>query len=166
MPSGNGNIQFNIAAGRVVEYAARVNANDPANSALIVVAIQSSGMEDDSVLVDYDTLAALLAASNNEATNVGYARIVSDNTGGITITVDDTNNWVDVDFPDPSWAAVAAAGGAWGCLLVCYDADTTGGTDANIVPLTKHVFSRTPNGGAISAVVPTDGWFREPSNAS
>ena len=28
---------------------------------------------------------------------------------------------------------VQAPGGAWGALLVCYDSDTTGGTDANIV---------------------------------
>ena len=158
------NIQFNISAGKTVEYAARVNANDPANSALIVVALQASGLEADSVLVDYDNLSVLLAASNNEATNVGYARLVYDNTGGITVTVDDTNNWVDVDFPDPSWAAVATAGGAWGALLFCYDSDTTGGTDANIIPLTKHDFARTPNGGTITAVVPSGGWFREPSN--
>lgn len=155
------NIQFNIASGRVVELAERVIANDPTNSAFVVVALQATGLEADSVLEDYDTLLALLAASNNEATNVGYARLV---VTALTVTVDDTNDWTDVDMADPTWAAVAAAGGAWGALLVCYDPDTTGGTDADLVPLTKHDFARTPDGGQITGILPTGGFFRQPSN--
>lgn len=153
--------QFNIAAGRIVELAHRVNNNDPTNSAFTIVALKESGLED--TLRDYDTLAAVLAASNDEATNVGYARIEITT---LTVTVDDTNDWVDVDMADPTWAAVATAGGAWGAILVCYDPDTTGGTDAAIVPLTKHIFQRTPNDGQIVAVVPSGGFFRQPSNPS
>lgn len=151
--------QFNIAAGRIVELAHRVNNNDPTNSAFLVVALKESGLLSD--LKDYDTLAAVLATSCDEATNVGYSRLV---VTSLTVTVDDTNDWVDVDMADPTWASVATAGGAWGALLVCYDADTTGGTDGDIIPLTKHIFQRTPNGGQIVAVVPSGGFFRQPSN--
>lgn len=151
--------QFNVAAGRIVELANRVVANDPVNSAFIVVALKATGLE--TTLRDYDTLAAILAAANDEATNAGYSRLT---VTALTVTIDDANDWVDVDMADPTWAAVAAAGGAWGALLICYDPDTTGGTDADIVPLTKHLFPRTPDGGAITAVLPSGGFFRQPSN--
>ena len=151
---------FNIAKGKVAEYAARVNANDPANSAFVVVALKATGIEADGTLQDYDTLADLLAAANDEATNTGYARKTLDNTAGITVTVDDTNNRVDVDIPDQTWTGVVATGGAWAKLLVCYDSDTTGGTDANIVPLTHHDFAVTPDGSDITAQIATAGFFR------
>lgn len=151
--------QFNVAAGRIIELANRVNANDPTNSAFVVVAIKASGLE--ATLRDYDTLAAILAAANDEATNVGYARLV---VTALTVAVDDTNDWVDVDMADPTWAAVAAAGGAWGALLVCYDPDTTTSTDTDRIPLTKHLFARTPDGGPITAVLPSGGFFRQSSN--
>lgn len=153
--------QFNIAAGRIVELAHRVNNNDPTNSAFVIVALKAAGLE--TTLKDYDDLAAITAAANDEATNVGYSRLVVTT---ITVTVDDTNDWVDLDMADPTWAAVAAAGGAWGALLTCYDPDTTAGTDANIIPLLKHLFPRTPDGGPITAVLPTGGFFRQPSNVS
>ena len=49
------NIVFNIAKGRVVEYYNRVKSNDPANSALILIPIETSGLEADAVLIDVDT---------------------------------------------------------------------------------------------------------------
>lgn len=156
-----GNVQFNIAAGRVVELANRVVSNDPTNSAFIAVAIQATGLEDDDTLIDYNTLADLLAAANNEATNVGYSRLTITS---LTVTVDDTNDWADVDMADMTWASVATTGGAWGALLLCYDPDTTAGTDSTVIPLLKWDFARTPNGGQIEAVIPTNGFFRAPSN--
>ena len=152
---------FNIARGRIAELANRVNTNDPANSAFIVVVLKAAGLEADSVLMDYDTLAAILAASNDEATNVGYARIELDQADGIMVTVDDTNNRVLVDFPDQTYVTVAVAGGAWGKALVCYDNDTTGGTDANIVPLTGHDFAITPDGRDIDLIVATGGFYAD-----
>ncbi len=154
-------IVFNVALGRIAELANRVNANDPANSAFILVVLQASGLEADDVLIDYNDLATILAASNNEATNVGYARITLDNTGGITVTVDDTEDEVLVNFPAQTYLAVAAAGGAWGKLLVCYDSDTTAGTDANIVPLTGHDFAITPAARDIDATPQTGGWYQD-----
>lgn len=152
---------LNVAAGKVAEYAARVNANDPANSALIVVLLASTGLESHAVLRDKDTLADLVAGATNEATNTGYARKTLDNTAGITITVDDTNNWVDVDIPDLTWMAVANDGtGAIGMLVLCYDPDTAAGTDANIVPLSLHDFSVSADGSDVTAQIATGGFFR------
>src|SRR6185295_19896488 len=64
------NIVMNIAKGRVVELYNRVKANDPANSALIIVPIETSGLEADSVLVDKDDLAAFLTGATNEQTTM------------------------------------------------------------------------------------------------
>lgn len=153
------NFVFNVAKGRVAEYAARVNANDPTNAALVIVVLATSGLESDAVLIDRDTLADVLAGTTNEVTNTGYARKVLDQAAGITITVDDTNDRVDVDMPDQTWTAVAAGDG-WSKLLVCYDPDTGAGTDANIIPLTAHDFVVTPDGSDIVAQVAASGFFR------
>lgn len=155
------NFVFNVARGRIAELANRVNASDPTNSALVIVVLKSAGLESDDVLRDYNDLAAILAAANDEATNTGYARIVLDDTDGIVVTVDDTNDRVSVDFPDQTFTSVAAAGGAWGKAIVCYDGDTTAGTDANIVPLTGHDFVVTPDGRDIDLTVDAAGFFRD-----
>jgi hypothetical protein len=43
---------------------------------------------------------------------------------------------------------------------MCYDNDTTAGTDANIVPMTKHDFTVTPDGTDITGVIATAGFGR------
>lgn len=152
---------FNIAKGRVVELYNRVENNDPTNAALVVVALQASGLESHATLIDYDNLSALLAASNNEATNSGYARkVLTDSDLAALPAPDDTNNRYEVDIPDQTWSAVQATGGAWGALLICYDADTTGGDDTNIIPLTVHDFAVTPDGSDIVAQINALGFFR------
>lgn len=145
---------FNIAKGRVAEFHERVNNNDPTNSALIVVLLASTGMEADATLADYDTLSAILAAANDEATNTNYARKVLTDSDIAAITTNDTNDRNEADIADQTWTSVANDGtGGIGKLLICYDGDTTGGTDANIIPLTYHVFTVTPNGGNIVASI-------------
>ena len=141
---------FNIAKGREAYYASLPGAND----ALIVVPIETTGIETDAVLKDYDNLGALLAAANNEQATMGRKTIAT----GVTVTVDDANDWVDVDFADPVWTA--ASGNAVSALLVCYDPDTTAGTDNDIVPISKHDFVVTPNGGDITAQIATGGFLR------
>lgn len=151
---------FNAAKGKIAEYAARVEANDPTNSAFVVVLLASTGLESAATLKDLDTLTAVVAGTTNEATNTNYARKTLAN-GSLTITVDDSNDRVDVDFADQTWTAVANDGtGAIGALLVCYDSDTTAGTDANIIPLTYHDFAVTPDGSDITAQLPSGGFFR------
>lgn len=150
---------FNISKGRVIEYYSRVDSNDPANSALIVVVLATSGLDSDAVLKDIDTLSAILAGSSNEVTNTNYARKTLTDADLGALAVDDTNDRFDADIPDQTWTAVGAGDG-WSKLLVCYDNDTTGGTDANIVPLTAHDFVVTPNGSDITAQVNASGFFR------
>lgn len=150
---------FNIALGRVVELYGRVDGNDPANSALVIAAINTSTA--DSTLKDLDTLAAIEAdGTTAEATNSGYARKVLTDADLTAWAPDDTNNRVDLDIPDQTWTAVAASPGAWTDLLICYDSDTTAGTDANIVPMTQHDFAVTPDGSDIVAQVAAAGFFR------
>lgn len=149
---------FNIAKGRTVDYHARVNDNDPANSALILVVLAETGIESEDVLQDYDTLAALLAGSSNEVTNTGYARKTLTDADLTAPTVDDTNNWVVITFATQTWATISA-GDSWRTLLVCYDSDTTSGTDANVVPMYGiDMFidgaATIPNGADIVVTVP------------
>jgi hypothetical protein len=153
-------IVFNIGKGRVAEFYNRVDSNDPANSALIVVALKAAGLETDAVLRDYDDLATLLAASNDEATNTGYARKVLTDADISALTPDDTNDRMDLTIANQTWSAVQSGGGAWGALLICYDGDTTSGTDSSILLLTKHDFAVTPDGSDITAQINAAGFFR------
>ena len=150
---------FNVAKGRVIEYYNRVDSNDPANSALIVVVLATSGLESDATLKDFDTLSAVVAGTTNEVTNTNYARKTLTDADLGALAVDDTNDRFDADIPDQTWTAVAAGDG-WSKLLVCYDPDTTAGTDTTIVPLTAHDFVVTPNGSDITAQINASGFFR------
>ena len=150
---------FNIALGRVAELYNRVDLSDPTNAALIIVVLATSGIETDAVLKDKDDLAAVVAGTTNEVTNTNYARKVLTDADIVAFAPDDTNDRVDLDIPDQTWTAVAAGDG-WNDLLVCYDSDTTGGTDANIVPLTMHDFVVTPDGSDITAQIAAAGFYR------
>lgn len=152
---------FNRAKGRVTEWAERINANDPTNSVLLVALIASTGVETDAVLRDKDDFAALVSGATDFATNTGSTRKTLDQSGGITTTYDDTNDRVDVDIPDQTWTAVANDGtGAISDLVTGYDSDSTGGTDANVLPATLHDFAVTPDGSDITAQIATGGFFR------
>jgi len=150
---------FNYAKGRVAEIYNRVDTNDPANSALIILVLATAGIESDATLRDVDTVTALVAGTTNEVTNAGYARKVLTDADIVAFAPDDTNDRVDLDIPDQTWTGVAAGDG-WNDLVVAYDADTTGGTDADIVPLTLHDFVLTPDGSDITAQIAGAGFFR------
>ena len=159
---------FNIAKGRVAEFYNRVQTNDPANSALVITVLATAGLESDDTLKDKDTLADVVSGTTNEVTNtvngsawsaVGRKVLTDADLVALSTNLDDTNNWMDLDIPDRTWTAVAAGDG-WSKLVVCYDSDTTAGTDANIIPLTAHDFVVTPDGSDITAVVATEGFFR------
>jgi len=153
------NFIFNRAKGRVTEFAERVNANDPTNSIFSVLVLATSGIEADATLIDKDDITALVSGTTNEVTNSGYARKTLDQTGGITITYDDTNDRVDVDCPDQTWTAVVAGDG-WNDIVFAYDSDSTSGTDANVIPMTLHDFVVTPDGSDITAQIATSGFYR------
>jgi len=152
------NFVYNIAKGRVVELYNRVDSNDPANSAIVIVAINTSAT--DAALKDLDTLAAIEADGNTaEVTNSGYARKVLTDADLAAYSVNDASDLIDLVLTNQTWTAVAA-GTAWTDLVICYDPDTTAGTDANIIPLTCNDFAITPDGSDIIADLTTNGFFR------
>jgi hypothetical protein len=121
--------EFNIAKGKSNRYADLPSAND----ALILVLIDNSGIEADATLQDYDTLSALLAGASNECTFTGYTRRTL---ASVVVAPNDTSNTQNTDAADPS--SYTNSGGSAqtaGAAIVCYDPDTTGGTDADLVPL-------------------------------
>lgn len=141
------NFVFNIAKGRIAEFYNRVESDDPANSALILVPCSASDSEANAQ--DADTLTAALATAINEQTGGGWVRK--------TLTAvelaafpapNDTDNRYDVPLPQVTWTSPTAGSDTTG-LLVCYDPDTTAGTDANIVPLTHHDFAVTADGNNV-----------------
>ncbi len=146
---------FNIAKGRVAQYCANVDGGSPANSRLIVVPIETTGIEADATLRDYDNLSALLAGTSNEQSTMGRKTLAA---ADVTITVDDANDRVDIDISDITWTG--ATGNAVSALVICYDPDNTTGPDADLIPLTKHDFVVTPDGSDITAQVATAGFYR------
>lgn len=143
-------IVFNIAKGRVAELYNRVDTNDPANSAIVVVPVDV-GATSDATIRDFDTLAAILAGGITERTTGGWNRKTLTDADLAAMTPDDTNDRMDLDTADLVWTAVSA--GAVTDLIFCYDNDTTGGTDANLVPLTMHDFPITPDGSDVTGAV-------------
>lgn len=142
-------IVFNIAKGRVAHYATLPAAND----ALIAVPLEVTGLASDATIRDHDTLAQVLSGGTVEQTTLGRKTLT-----GVTVTVDDTNDRVDVDCADITWTA--ATGNATGALVICYDPDTTGGTDADLVPLVKLDMAATPAGGDLTYTVNSAGFYR------
>lgn len=140
------NIVFNIAKGRVAELYNRVKSNDPANSAFIIIPIETSGLEADSVLIDKDDLAAVLSGTTNEQSTMGRKTLTDADLASFPAP-DDSNDRMDVSLPTVTWTA--ASGNAISKLLVCYDSDTTGGADSAIIPLTMFDFAQTPSGADI-----------------
>lgn len=135
----------NISKGAFVEKFRDGAAN---GGVLLLVA-----MEADATARDRDTIAAVLAeVGTTEASDASYARKTA-LTG--TITVDDTNDRVDVDIPDQTW--VALAGAAITDLVVFYD---QGATEATRIPLTAHDFVVTPDSSDVTAVFNAAGFAR------
>lgn len=146
---------FNIAKGKVRYYTELPAAND----ALIILLLKSGGLEADATLKDYDDVAALLAGSSDECDFTSYARKTV--TASIVATVDDTNDRVDVDMPDPTWApAGGATNNTVAKLVLAYDPDTTGGTDSSLIPLAAYDWAITTDGSDITATVAAAGFYR------
>ena len=149
------NYVFNIAKGRVAEFFNRVDSNDPANSAIILVPLSASGTESEAQ--DYDTLTAVLGGTANEQTSGGWGRKTLTDADLSAIAVDDTNNRMPATLPQVTWTGPTVGNDTTG-LLICYDGDTTGGTDANIVPLVHCDFAVTADGNDV--ILQTGDCFR------
>lgn len=150
------NFAFNIAKSRTVELGIRVDTNDPANAVLVLVYYEA--MEAQATLQDRVDKAAIDAVGGNTvATFVGYANMVMDDTE-VSATVDHINNWYNADFDDQ--LLTATSGNATISAILYYDSDSTGGTDADMVPLHHWDFVHTPNGGTITAQPAAEGFTR------
>ena len=139
---------FNIAKGAAAE-----KVRDGA-TVLIVLLLQAN--EAETALLDHDELnALLLAAGNTEATFTNYARKV-----GLTatLTVDDTNDRVDLDLPDQTF--VAAGNGVNNTLTKLIVAYEESAADTGRIPLTHHDFSVTTDGSDLTAQFNAAGFFR------
>lgn len=140
------NFIFNIAKGRLVEFMNRVDSNDPANSAIILVPCSASDTAANAQ--DAATLTAALATAIDEQTGGGWVRKTLTDTELAAIAVDNTNDRFPATLPSVTWTTPTAASNTTG-LLVCYDSDTTGGTDANILPLAHLDFAVTADGNDV-----------------
>jgi hypothetical protein len=142
----------NIAKGRVAYYASLPATND----ALIAVPIQTTWLPTDEQIRDADTLAAIVALGAQENTTMTRKTLT-----GVTVTTDDTANETRVTSANPSWTAgqMALAGGAVSRLIICYDPDTTGGTDADLIPLVSLDMVVTPDGNAFEFQFGGTGWY-------
>lgn len=151
------NYAFNIALGRAVQFYDNVDNNSPANSALILVIIETS--TGDATLRDLDTLALVTGdAGTAEVTNTNYNRKVLTDSELAAWSPDDANDRVDLDFPDQSWTGVVA-GDNWTDAILCYDADTGAGDDTNLIPISQHDFVVSPDGSDINLTTP-NGFYR------
>jgi hypothetical protein len=129
---------FNIAKGREVEFYQRVLTSDPTNAVFVAVALQEAGISEDADLQDLDTLAAVLAhGTTDEVGNTGYARIELDQSDLAAWAPDDTRDRTILTLPLMTFSAISA-GDTWAKLLICYDPDSTGGTDSAVIPVTAH----------------------------
>lgn len=135
---------FNIAKGAFVE-----KFRDGASNGGVLLLIAA---DTDAAMRDTDTVADLLATAANEATDGSYARKTG-LTG--TITVDDTNDRVDVDLPDQTWTALAGA--AITDAVVFYQESAA---DSGRVPLTLHDFVITPDGSDVILQFNASGFAR------
>jgi len=135
---------FNIAKGAFVEKIR--------DSASAVGVLLLKVADTDAVMRDTATVTALLATVADEASDASYARKTA-LTG--TITVDNTNDRVDVDLPDQTWAALAGA--AITDLVVFYE---DAAADTTRVPLTLHDFAVTPDGSDVTAQFNASGFAR------
>lgn len=137
---------FNISKGAFVE-----KIRDSATNVLVLLLTAN---EADATLIDHDDLSVLLAAAGNtEASFASYARKT-----GITgtITVDDTNDRVDVSIPDQTWA-LATSGQTTTKLITAYEESAS---DVGRVPLTHHDFAATTDGNDLVADVGVNGIAR------
>lgn len=136
------NFVFNVALGIWGYYASLPATND----ALIMIPLESSGIESDAVLKDKDTFADVVSGTTNEQSTLGRKTLAS-----ITNVINDTNDRRDLDCADVTWTGTA--GNPVGDVVICYDPDTTGGTDADLIPLFLFDCVFTPDGTDFTAII-------------
>lgn len=140
---------FNIAKGAVAEKFR----DGAANGILMLL----KANEAESTLVDRDTVALMLAeAGTTEADFTNYGSRKTGLTG--TITVDDTNDRVDVDIPDQTFtAAGGASNNTLTKVVIAYEESAA---DSGRIPLTHHDFAVTTDGSDLTVEINAAGFYR------
>ena len=127
------------AKGRFVQWCSLSTGSD----AILVLLLQTTGLDADTTLQDFPTLSSLLAA-NTEANFTNYARKVL--TSGITISVNTTANTATISLANFTWlAAGGAVNNTLGKLVTAYR-PTPSSADAQCIPMTYHDCTATTTG--------------------
>lgn len=138
---------FNIAKGAAVEMF-----NDSAAKGILML-LKVNETEAD--LIDHQDIAAMLGAANTEADATNYARKTG-LTG--TVSIDDTNNRVDIDIPDQTFTSLG--NGTNNTLTKVVFAYENAAADATRIPLTHHDFALTTDGSDVTVELNSAGFFR------
>lgn len=121
------------------------------SSALLVLLLTS--MAADATARDYDDVAALLDdGSTNELGDASYSRKTG-LTG--TITIDDSNERVDVDIPDQTWSGLSGTDPT--DLVIAVEESAS---DSGRETLTSHDFAVTTDGSDVTAQFAASGFYR------
>lgn len=149
-----GDFQFNIAKGRIVELANRVDSNDPAAACLYIIPIDAGAISD-ATFKDCDDFAAIISAGATERSSSGWNRKTLTDADITLAGPDDSADQRAVDFADPTWTPTA---GNVTDLVVCYSS-VAAPTDGQLIPLTMHDFPITPDGSLVTGTVSASGFF-------
>jgi hypothetical protein len=141
--------------GRAAAYVADVLAGG--NDAIVWVPMATSGTAEQAEALT--TLAAVESDANfSEQTGTGWSRVTQDETGdGLAVTFDATNNRIELDSNDLVWAG-PSSGNTTG-VIACYDPDTTGGADSDLIPLVHLDMAVTQNGQQVTLQFNAEGWY-------
>ncbi len=139
---------FNIAKGAAAEKVR--------DSASVGIVMLLKANEAEATLIDRDELDAMLTeAGTIEAVFTNYAR----KTGlTFTLTVDDTNDRVDLDVADQTWTS--AGNGANDTLTKLVTAYEESAADGGRIPFTHHDFVVTTDGSDLTAQFNASGFYR------
>lgn len=123
---------------------------------IVVVLLQSSGLQADATLNNYTFLSQLLAGGNTEAGFTNYARKVLA-AADLSVSVNTGTGVTTVDAVDQVWnSAGGALNNTMGAICFCYR-PTSGSADSAILLLSKHDFATTTTGGNLTAQIPSIG---------
>ncbi len=122
---------------------------DPAACRIYAIPVDRAAVTD-ATLKDLDDFAAIITAGVTERAATGWSRITLAAADLTAIAPDDTNDRMPTDSIDLVWAAPTA--GAVTDIVYCYASVVTP-TNAQLMPLTIHAFSITPDGSQVTAGV-------------
>lgn len=145
------NLVCNIAKGRLATYA-----DTPGDEALGLLILQSSGLGDDDDLRDAQTVEDLLEEAT-ECSADGYSRATLDN---VSVTVDYTNDRVDITCDDVSLGPVGTGGSPQpqAKAVIFWDPDSTDSTpDGDLIPLAAYSYDVVFDGSNVSINMPSGG---------